>query len=326
MDNISVQRILQAVKGRRVVVLGDLMLDEWVMGDASRISPEAPVPVVRFAQRMTAPGGAANVAMNLLSLGAEVCIVGVVGDDEGGRNLTDELNKAGVQTGGVVKDASRCTTQKTRIMAQRQQMVRVDRETEEPFSPEVQSRLRRSMEEQLQAADLLCISDYDKGLATSGLMQWAIAHAAENGKKITAGPKPQNSAAFQGAGFASLNEKEANIAAGVRLTDDAALRRAGEQLRAQSQWQALAITLGARGAMLFEEGKPPHPIPAHEVEVFDVAGAGDTFLAASTLGILAGVDNATACVLGNRAAAASVRHVGVVAVTGQDLVELEVRS
>jgi D-beta-D-heptose 7-phosphate kinase/D-beta-D-heptose 1-phosphate adenosyltransferase len=169
---------------------------------------------------------------------------------------------------------------------------------------------------------VLCISDYDKGLAASGLVQWAIKQALQNGKKITCGPKPRNIDAFRAAGFVSLNEKEAAQSAGFAFKDEAAVTRAGEQLREQLQCPALAITRGAKGAMLFEASREPRSIPAHEVEVFDVAGAGDTFLAAATLAVLAGENYGAACELGNLAAAASVRHVGVVAMGQDDLLRV----
>lgn len=326
MNIETTQRIIQAAAGRRVAVLGDLMLDEWIMGDARRISPEAPVPVVQFSQRWTAPGGAANVGMNLKNLGAEVSVLGVVGDDEGGRDLTDALTKFEIDVEGIICDFVRPTTQKTRIMAQRQQIVRVDRETDTAWSTEICERFEQQLEQQILQFDVLCISDYDKGLASSGLVQWAIKLALKNGKKITTGPKPRNIDAFRESEFVSLNEKEAGQAAGFPLNDEAAVTQAGLQLREQLQAPALAITRGAKGAMLFEANQNPRSIPAHEVEVFDVAGAGDTFLAAATLAILAGENYGNACELGNLAAAASVRHVGVVAMSQDDLVKLEVRS
>lgn len=326
MKNDVAQHILQAASGRSVAVLGDLMLDEWIVGEASRISPEAPVPVVRFARRMTAPGGAANVVMNLMSLGAKVSVMGVVGDDEGGRDLVQELLESGAQIDGIVCDESRCTTQKTRILAQRQQMVRVDREADSPLEEEIQHRLQEQLAQRIDDAEVLCVSDYDKGIASSGLVPWAIQLAISKGKKVTCGPKPHNLMAFEGANFASLNEKEADLAAGFRLYDNQDVEKAGKQLREQIQCDALAITRSAKGAMLFEADKASRSIPAHEVEVFDVAGAGDTFLAAATLAILAGENYGNACELGNLAAAASVRHVGVVAMSQEDLLKLEVRS
>lgn len=315
----TAQHIFQAAAGCRVVVLGDLMLDEWIMGEAHCISPEAPVPVVRFSRRWAAPGGAANVGMNLKNQGAIVSVLGVVGDDEGGRDLKNELIKAGIDAEGVIDDLERPTTQKTRIMAQRQQMVRVDRETDLPWPTGLCERLEQKLKKQILQSDVLCISDYDKGMASSGLVQWSIKLALKNGKKITSGPKPRNIGAFREAEFVSLNEKEAGQAAGFQLKDEAAVMQAGRQLREQLQCPALAITRSAKGAMLFEPGAEPCSIPAHVVEVFDVAGAGDTFLAAATLAILAGENYSDACELGNLVAAASVRHVGVVAMSMEDV-------
>ncbi|MEO6907363.1 MAG: bifunctional ADP-heptose synthase [Abditibacteriaceae bacterium] len=320
-----VQHILEAAGGRCVAVLGDLMLDEWIMGETSRISPEAPVPVVRFSSRMTAPGGAANVVMNLMSLGAKVSVIGVVGDDEGGRDLARELLENGAQTDGIVRDESRCTTLKTRILAQRQQMVRVDRETDSSLAEDIQHQLQQQIEKRIDEAEVLCVSDYDKGIASSGLVSWAIKLALSKGKKVSCGPKPHNLMAFEGANFTSLNEKEADLAAGFRLYDDQDVEKAGQQLREQIQCEALAITRSAKGAMLFEVDQESRSISAHEVEVFDVAGAGDTFLAAATLAILAGESYGNACELGNLAAAASVRHVGVVAMSQNDLLRVAER-
>ena len=323
MNIETAQHIIKLAADRRVAVLGDLMLDEWIMGEALRISPEAPVPVVQFSRRWTAPGGAANVGMNLKNLGAKVSVLGVIGDDEAGRDLKSELIKSGIDTEGIICDLDRPTTQKTRIMAQRQQMVRVDRETDLPWPAELCERFQEQLEKQILQSEVLCISDYDKGLAPSGLVQWAIQLALENNKKITSGPKPRNIDAFREAEFISLNEKEASQAAGFSLKDEAAVAQAGRQLREQLQCSALAITRGAKGAMLFEAGENSRSISAHEVEVFDVAGAGDTFLAAATLAILAGENYGNACELGNLAAAASVRHVGVVAMSQDDLLNVE---
>jgi D-beta-D-heptose 7-phosphate kinase/D-beta-D-heptose 1-phosphate adenosyltransferase len=204
-------------------------------------------------------------------------------------------------------------------MAQRQQMVRVDRETDSPLPPHLNAPLQEQLQQEIIACDVLCISDYDKGLASGELVQWAIELALRNKKKITAGPKPRNFAAFKKAGFVSLNEKEAGLAAGIKLQEESDVLRAGAQLQEQLQCRALAITRGAKGALLFESGREPRFIAAHEVEVFDVAGAGDTFLAAATLAIAAGENDESACELGNITAAASVRHVGVVAVRPEEL-------
>jgi rfaE bifunctional protein kinase chain/domain len=316
--------ILEAARGRTVVVLGDLMLDEWIIGSASRISPEAPVPVVRLSERKTAPGGAANVAMNLLRLGAAVRVCGVVGEDDAGTDLARELREAGADITGLVRDPARPTTLKTRIVAQRQQMVRVDRESDVALSHDVLQELSQRMQQMWDGAAALCISDYDKGLAMCGALTTAIQGAravafSASRLRVTGGPKPHNLSCFVHSDFLSLNQKEASEAAGIKLDSMDAIESAGEGLRRQIQATALVITLGGRGATLFQEGEPPRHIAAHEVEVFDVAGAGDTFLAAATMALAGGASFVEASELGNLAAAASVRHVGVVAVTPEEV-------
>lgn len=305
-----------------VAVLGDLMLDEWIIGSANRISPEAPVPVVRFEGRRTAPGGAANVAMNLLSLRVKARTGGVVGDDEAGRDLARELSDAGADIAALVRDKSRPTTLKTRIVAQRQQMVRVDRESDAPLSAEIIKQLKTRFHALLDGTQALCLSDYAKGLASCGAFEAAIVAAHELGIQVTGGPKPENLRCFKGADFLSLNQKEASEAVSGKLDSSAAVERAGEALRANTQVKCLAITRGGAGVSVFIEGKPAQHIPAYEVEVFDVAGAGDTFLSAATLALAGGADFIEASRFGNLAAAASVRHVGVVAVTRADMERL----
>lgn len=305
-----------------VAVLGDLMLDEWIMGTAHRISPEAPVPVVRFSGRTTAPGGAANVAMNLLSLGALARVGGVVGDDDAGRDLAGELLAAGADIAALVRDSSRPTTLKTRIVAQRQQMVRVDRESDAPLDAEMVLRLRARFHALLDGARALCLSDYAKGLAQCGGFGSAIEAARELKIPVTGGPKPENLRCFGGADFVSLNQKEASEAIGQKLDSTPAIEGAGEALRERAGTQCLAITRGGAGVSVFRAGAAVVHIPAYEVEVFDVAGAGDTFLSAATLALARGADAVEASRFGNLAAASSVRHVGVVAVTRADMEKL----
>jgi rfaE bifunctional protein kinase chain/domain len=303
-----------------ICVVGDLMLDEWIFGAATRISPEAPVPVVKFEERKTAPGGAANVAMNLLSLGAKVSVGGIVGDDEAGRDLQRELESAGATT-SLQFDETRPTTLKTRIMAQRQQLVRIDRESESPIG-DGGIGAREKLVALIKNVRAICLSDYDKGLAECGTFQFAIEAAKANSLLVTAGPKPRNMAAFRGADFVSLNHKEASEATNSKLASDEEIACEGEKLREQYDFGALCITRGGAGVSLFERGQTPFHIPAHTVEVFDVAGAGDTFLSAATLALAAGHDAKTAALLGNLAAACSVKHVGVVAVTPVEILEL----
>ena len=302
-----------------LAVLGDLMLDEWINGDAARISPEAPVPVVRFGARTLAPGGAANVAANLLSWGAQSRIAGTLGDDEAGRDLTRELQKSGLNIDALVAQTGRPTTLKTRIVASRQQIVRIDREDIRPPENNADEDLSARLPALLHGATALCLSDYDKGLAASKSWQRAREAALQADLILTGGPKPNNLELFAGADLISLNEKEARESAGFALDSLEQVERAGAQLLARARVKSLAITRGGAGVALFALGESPRHFAAHRVEVFDVAGAGDTFLAGATYALAAGTDLDEAVEFGNLAAACSVRHVGVVAVTPAEM-------
>ena len=302
-----------------LAVLGDLMLDEWINGDAARISPEAPVPVVRFGARTLAPGGAANVAANLLSWGAQGRICGTLGADEAGRDLTGELKKSGLDVAALVVCAARPTTLKTRIVASRQQIVRVDREDVNPPDDATDWKMKGQIAALLNGCGALCLSDYDKGLARSHAWNHAREMALAAAIIVTGGPKPANLNAFAGADLISLNEKEAREAAGFALDSTANVERAGAQLLERAQVKALAITRGGAGVALFCHNKAPRHFAAHRVEVFDVAGAGDTFLAGATYALAAGADLPAAVEFGNLAAACSVKHVGVVAVAPAEI-------
>lgn len=321
MTNIS--QILESAPNCTVAVLGDLMLDEWMIGDASRISPEAPVPVVRLNERKIAPGGAANVVMNLRSLGAKVFVAGVVGDDSAGHSLAQAIAESGADVSGLVFDASRPTTLKTRVVASRQQMLRIDRESDEPLSDFAREKLEERLTPILESADVLCLSDYDKGLITCGIAGHAMEKMHALKKRVTGGPKPHNLNCFAGTDFLSLNEKEAREAVGFKLTTDDDARRAGHLLRERLNANALVITRGGKGVLLFEKSGNGHEIGGHEVEVFDVAGAGDTFLAGATLALASGAEYSQAAQLGNLAAAASVRHVGVVAISPEEVLRIQ---
>jgi D-beta-D-heptose 7-phosphate kinase/D-beta-D-heptose 1-phosphate adenosyltransferase len=321
MTNIS--QILESAPHCTIAVLGDLMLDEWIIGDASRISPEAPVPVVRLKERKMAPGGAANVVMNLRSLGAQVLVAGVVGDDSSGHSLAQALTASGADVSGLVFDASRPTTLKTRVVASRQQMLRIDRESDEAFCDFAREKLEERLAPVLEKADVLCLSDYDKGLITCGIATRAMEKMHALSKRVTGGPKPHNLSCFAGTDFLSLNEKEAREAAGFKLATEDDAHRAGHLLRERLDANALVITRGGKGVLLFEKSGNVHEVGGHEVEVFDVAGAGDTFLAGATLALACGAEYSQAAELGNLAAAASVRHVGVVAVSPEEVLRVQ---
>jgi len=301
------------------------MLDEYVFGTVSRISPEAPVPVVDvdFDQHTYAPGGATNVAHNLRALGAEVAILGVVGDDPQGQALCAHLRELGVNTAGLLVDASRPTTLKTRIIAHSQQVVRVDRECRQPLRDETAGRLQALLEAELEGgAEVVVISDYDKGVASGCLPAAVIAACRRQGIPVTANPKPPNLERLHGATVVTLNQIEAEGAAGRRLPDEESLKVAGEAVRARLGLGALLITRGSRGMLLVTADGRCHSIPAAPVEVYDVVGAGDTAVSTLSLALVAGAGLEEAAVLANLAAAAVVRKVGTAVVTPSELVDM----
>ena len=302
-----------------LAVWGDLMLDEWIEGDATRISPEAPVPVVRFGRRKLAPGGAANVAAGLLALGARARVGGLVGRDEAGRDLTRELEHAALDTRAIVAQDGRPTTLKTRVVAGRQQLVRIDRESVAPPDAAATQRLLHALPALLEGAGALILSDYAKGLAGGAAWAELLSAARAAGVLITGGPKPANLQSFGGADLISLNQSEAEAAWGGALAGTTEVEAAGAELLRRAQVKALAITRGAAGVALFQAGKAPFYLAAHRVEVFDVAGAGDTFLAGATFALAAGAALEEAVEFGNLAAACSVKHVGVVAITPAEI-------
>ncbi|MBI3945558.1 MAG: D-glycero-beta-D-manno-heptose-7-phosphate kinase [Armatimonadetes bacterium] len=311
--------------GRRALVLGDLMLDEYVTGVVSRISPEAPVPVVEvdLDRHTDTPGGAGNVAHNLRALGAEVRVLGVVGADAPGEVLRRRLDDTGVDTSGVLVDDTRPTTVKTRIIAHSQQVVRVDRECREPLADDVAGRLLALLEEQLaRGADALLISDYDKGIARGTLAEAAIRACARRRVPATANPKPPNLGRFQGAAVVVLNHLEAEAACGCRLRDEGEIRAAAEALRARLDLGALLVTRGALGTLLVEPGGVAHASPAVPVPVYDVVGAGDTAFSALTLALAAGAAPVEAAALANLAGGAVVRKAGTAVVGPEELREM----
>ncbi|HEX9780919.1 MAG TPA: D-glycero-beta-D-manno-heptose-7-phosphate kinase [bacterium] len=306
----SLLRVIDRFPKSRILVLGDLMLDEFIWGRVSRISPEAPVPVVWVQSESVMPGGAANVANNLRSLGAEVTLIGVAGRDRFGDVLLGELSDRGIDASGVLR-AERPTIVKTRVIAHHQQVVRVDREQPGPLSAAEVKRLVRAVEERLREADALIIEDYGKGLVTRRLLSAVIPRARRAGVIITVDPKEDHFELYRGVSALTPNRAEAALAVGRELADRRALERAGAELVRRLRCEAVLITLGEDGMELFERSGRRTMIPTVAQEVFDVAGAGDTVIAAFTLALAAGAGPRDAARLSNYAAGIVVGKLGV---------------
>ena len=312
--------------GARVLVIGDLMLDEFIWGNVSRISPEAPVPVVNVTGETYYPGGAANVARNLRDLGASTLLAGVLGQDAPGERLCRLLAEAGIETGGVQHIAAGRTTVKTRIIARNQQVVRVDREEPVAMTAGEKQHLAGTIEQAMDRVDGVVVADYGKGLLDQDLADRICCAARERRKVLAVDPHPHTSLLWKGATAVKPNRIEAFNAAGMRLqppadpaVSDEALLAAADRLLRLWEPGSLLVTLGEQGMMLFAEGAAPYHIPTRAKEVFDVSGAGDTAIAVLTLGLIAGAPPREAAELANRASGIAVAKLGTATVTPREL-------
>lgn len=321
---MNYESALEQFAGKRVMVIGDLMLDEHVWGTVERISPEAPVMVVQVdSDSDCLPGGAANVANNIRALGGEAHVVGVVGDDEGGAMLRRVLSDAGVDVNGVFVDAKRPTTRKTRIWAShRHQVVRIDRESKCRVSHSIVKQMIDYVARESAGMDAMLVSDYAKGIISKDTVTAAIA-AAEGIRKISvSNPKPRNITCFEGIGVITLNQSEASTASGTDIDNLDDVERAGNKILGMTRCKGLVITRGGHGLSAFEaSGKISH-IPAIETEVYDVAGAGDTVVSALTMALACGLDLPSAGAIANCAGAAVVRKVGVATTSPSEILSL----
>lgn len=303
-------------QGKKVLVVGDLMLDEYIVGIAERISPEAPVPVILCERKTYGAGGAANTALNLLTLGAQVTVCGVIGNDWAGEKLRQILTESGADITGIMTDHSRPTTLKTRIVAQGQQVARVDVESRTALNGSMEASLRGIVKELGRQCDAVVVSDYAKGVIVPGLLSGL--RELKGTTLLTAGPKPVNLAHFAGFDYLSLNRSEAMSS----VNKSESFIDAGKKLSRQLEVQGLVVTLGEDGCVLFANGEQLAHIPALRVQVYDVAGAGDTFLAALTLGLVAGCDFVEAAEIATVAAAAVVRKTGVATTSVSEMLHL----
>ncbi len=331
--------ILGAFSQRKILVIGDLMLDEFLWGKVTRISPEAPVPVVDIQRRAAYPGGAANVARNLASLGAHTSLSGVIGQDEPGHHLVRLLSEEGIATNSIRKTPLRPTTHKTRICAitrqlhdhleieDQQQIVRVDDETRAPLDPESKQWLFNQLRGEIASHDAVIIEDYAKGLIDQDLVTLVIHEAQAHGKIVAVDPNPNNPFDWSGATVLKPNRREAFLAAGLPYaqTEEAVLMAAAV-LQKKHAIKQLLITLGEAGMLLLEKGQKPYHTPTRAQDVFDVSGAGDTAIAAFTLALAAGADGIEAAEIANHAAGVVVGKLGTATLNVQELQDIFTQS
>jgi D-beta-D-heptose 7-phosphate kinase/D-beta-D-heptose 1-phosphate adenosyltransferase len=319
--------IVEQFAAKRIVVLGDLMLDEFIWGRVRRISPEAPVPVVEVNRQTLALGGAGNVISNLVSLGAVATPIGVVGSDLDAERLRQAFSDFKVSTDRLVIDSSRPTTVKTRIIAHNQQVVRADRESRVPVSSEVQGRVIDYFSGEIESADAVVVSDYGKGLLTMELLGHTLTAARKRGLIVCLDPKMRSFAHYQPVTVITPNNQEAADASGIPIEDEHSLAQAGRKLLNSIDTRAVLITRGEEGMTLFtgdapesgrEGGEVTH-IPTVAREVYDVTGAGDTVIATLALALASGASLKEAAVLANYAAGVVVAKVGTASLTSDEL-------
>jgi rfaE bifunctional protein kinase chain/domain len=328
MDLTRLEQILDRASSRRITVIGDLMLDEFVWGKVGRISPEAPVPVVEVTGESFYPGGAANVARNLREFVDRVAIIGLLGKDRSGQQLRELLCEQKIDTSNTVEEATFQTIVKTRIIARQQQVVRVDREkfvgASAPQIEEVVAAVRKNIPE----IDAIIFEDYGKGFLSTELVSQIAAAARSAGKIVAADPNPRNLVEWRRLTVIKPNRTEAFLAAGILSGDpdivpsqDTDLKRAGETLLKKWEAENILITLGEQGMMLFQKREAPHYIPTKAREVFDVSGAGDTAIALFTLGLACGATPTEAAEIANHASAVVVSKLGTATVTRDELMD-----
>jgi D-glycero-beta-D-manno-heptose-7-phosphate kinase len=323
VNSERLQQILDRASKQRLLVIGDLMLDEFVWGKVGRISPEAPVPVVEVSGESFYPGGAANVARNLREFTAHVGVVGMIGQDRGGEQLRQLLADQKIDTSACSISPDFPTIVKTRIIARQQQVVRVDREKILAPDEKQIGLVVASVKKMLPEIDGIIFEDYGKGFLAEKLVSEIVASAREGKKVVAADPNPRNNLPWHGLSVVKPNRSEAFHAAGIPLPesdgDDKALKEVGATLLQKWQAELVLITLGEEGMMLFQRGQKPHHVPTKAQQVFDVSGAGDTAIALFTLALCSGATALEAADIANNASAVVVGKLGTATVSPEEL-------
>lgn len=327
MDLTRLQQILGRAAGKRILVIGDLMLDEFVWGKVGRISPEAPVPVVEVDRESFHAGGAANVARNLREFSRNVEVLGMIGSDDRGQKLRHLLATAKIDCRRCLDAKSYPTTVKTRIIAQHQQVVRVDREKITSLPSKIVKKAAQSVTDRIRDIDAIIFEDYGKGFLSTELVNLVSQAARRAGKIVTADPNPRNLMSWPGITAVTPNRSEAFLAAGLPWPEpnklpgkDADLARVGKTLLKKWSLQYLLVTLGEGGMLLFRKDRKPHHIPTKAQQVFDVSGAGDTAIALFTLALACEANPVEAAEIANHASAVVVGKLGTATVSHKELI------
>jgi rfaE bifunctional protein kinase chain/domain len=326
MNSDRVKQLTQAFRGQRILVVGDLMLDKYIHGVVERISPEAPVPVVRVVRERQVPGGAANVAGNVQAMGGEAIVAGMVGNDQAGQDLVRVFQESRIGTEGIRRMAGMQTTVKMRILADRQQVARVDWDPSTTFPQGEVDAFCALLEKQIARCTGVVVEDYSKGIVRQEVIDVVLSAARKKGIPVGLDPKDNLDLNIEGITLATPNYREAHACSGVTAKGpvadplaDESLRKAGEILMQRWKPQQLIVTLGPQGMYLVAPNTPPRVIPTRAREVFDVSGAGDTVIATCVLALAAGASFDEAAVLGNNAAGVVVGKLGTATCSPEEL-------
>jgi len=310
IDERLLKRSLNRFSSARILVIGDLILDRFVRGTVSRISPEAPVPVVDITEDEYMPGGAGNVVNNMLLLGASVYVCGIVGKDAAGRQLKELLRQEGADISAILSDGSRPTSLKTRIIAEHQQVVRADMESKDEISSSFVDKLKKYIQDIIKDVDGVIVSDYGKGVVTSDLIRTVIEGSVKRSVPVVVDPQKGHFFEYSNVTSLTPNVREAGEALHVEITDSKQLLSAGKELLRKLNAESVLITRGEEGMSLFlKDGKVRH-IPTMAIEVYDVSGAGDTVASVYTLGLSTGLPFYESALLANYAASIVVGKLG----------------
>lgn len=312
--------IIQSFRKVKIMVVGDLMMDEYIWGSVSRISPEAPVPILKIAKRTCSPGGAANVVNNVVSLGGHVVPCGVIGGDLLGRKLKGLMRQQKINVSGIIVDGARPTTLKTRIMAQRHQMLRVDDESSQVLSQKILSKVLAFMRKKIKSVDAVIIEDYGKGVVTRELVREVIRMARKSKKIVAVDPKEKHFDIYKGITLITPNVHELSKAVDIVVDDRVDLNRAAKKLLGSLGCKMVLVTQGESGLTLYHKKQKPFRVPAMAREVFDVSGAGDTVIAVFCMAIAAGAELRAAARMANCAAGIVVGKLGVATVSPKELI------
>lgn len=319
LDKRQMEEAVRSFRKIKTIVIGDIMMDRFIWGKVSRISPEAPIPVVDVQKESMMLGGAGNVASNLISLGAQVLLCGVVGHDATGKDIKNELKRRGCTGEGIIFEKNRPTTVKTRVVAHGQQVVRFDREHRAEIKEDTADQILSFVQGNLSDTDAVIVSDYSKGVVCSGLMDKL--RPVFNRRKViwAVDPKTRDVKMFRGATIFTPNQNEAEMISNIKIASEESLRLAGEKILRLLNAKAVLVTRGDAGMALFEKGRELLTIPTVAKEVYDVTGAGDTVIAAMALGLAAGLQTSQAAVLANFAAGIVVGKIGTATVRPEEL-------